>query len=78
MATATPPFSSYAMTHQGVRDLDTPIRQGGTNPLEVNVGDAERTWSALGGGALFAAGLMKGGILGTAMLWSAASPATAT
>jgi uncharacterized membrane protein len=64
-------FSGYATTHEGVRDLNNP--RPGNDPLEVNVGEGERTWSALGGGALMAAGMLKGGGLGLALLWSGAA-----
>lgn len=49
----------YPMTHQGVRDLDHPLR-----PTRVNVGPNERTISTLGGAILAGFGLGEGGIGG--------------
>jgi len=49
----------YPMTHQGVRDLDNPIR-----PSRVNVGSSERLVSAAGGALLAGFGLGRGGLAG--------------
>lgn len=51
----------YQMTHQGVRDLDNPVRPGGP---KVNVGPTERTASSVGGALLAGLGLGKGGVMG--------------
>ncbi len=51
--------TSYPLTHQGVRDLDNPIRRSG-----VNVGPTERTASALGGAVLAGFGMWRGGVAG--------------
>jgi len=53
----------YPMTHQGVRDLDNPIR-----PTAVNVGPNERALSALSGAILAGFGLGKGGPMGLLLL----------
>ena len=66
-------ISDYPMTHQGIRDLDQPRRASWNDPMRVNVGDSERTLSALGGGALFALGLARGGCTGLALLWGGAA-----
>jgi uncharacterized membrane protein len=58
MATAI----DYPMTHQGVRDLDHPIR-----PTRVNVGAGERTASSVGGALLAGFGLARGGLFGLAL-----------
>jgi uncharacterized membrane protein len=62
----------YQMTHQGVRDLDNPIRRH-----RVNVGPDERALSTLGGAALagFALGvggfweIMLGAAAGTCLIY---------
>ncbi len=62
----------YQMTHQGLRDLDNPIRHS-----RVNVGPNERALSTLGGAALagFALGvggfweIMLGAAAGTALVY---------
>jgi len=41
--------------------------------MRVNVGDRERSLSALGGGALLTAGLLRGGCAGLALLWTGAA-----
>lgn len=51
----------YQMTHQGVRDLNSPVRP---RPAKVNVGSAERTASSVGGAVLAGLGLGKGGVAG--------------
>lgn len=51
----------YQMTHQGVRDLDNPIRP---RSAKVNVGSVERTASSVGGAVLAGLGLGKGGVAG--------------
>jgi len=66
-------ISDYATTHQGIRDLDQPRRASWNDPMRVNVGDDERMLSALGGGALLALGLVRGGCPGLAMLWGGAA-----
>lgn len=50
----------YQMTHQGVRDLDNPVRSG----PKVNVGPTERTASSIGGAVLAGLGVGKGGVTG--------------
>lgn len=72
MATAAH-LNDYRMTHQGVRDLDNPLRARPGDPLRINVGDGERALSALGGGALLTAGLSYGGCAGLAMIWGGAA-----
>lgn len=72
MAAASRP-TDYSMTHQGVRDLNQPRRASQNDPMRVNVGDNERALSALGGGALMAAGLSHGGCTGLALLWGGAA-----
>jgi uncharacterized membrane protein len=72
MAT-TSRIQDYPVTHQGIRDLDQPHRGGGRNPMPVNVGPDERVLSALGGGALAAAGLASRGWLGVGLLFAGAS-----
>jgi uncharacterized membrane protein len=57
MAEAT----TYPMTHQGVRDLDNPIRPGRPR---VNVGPNERAASTLGGAILAGLGLGSGNLSG--------------
>jgi uncharacterized membrane protein len=73
MAAMSSRISDYSTTHQGIRDLDQPRRASWNDPMRVNVGDPERTLSALGGGALFALGLARGGCPGLAMLWGGAA-----
>ena len=65
MATTTSRLPNYPMTHQGVRDLDQPRQAGRNDQMAVNVGDSERGLSAVGGGALLAAGLAYGGCPGS-------------
>jgi uncharacterized membrane protein len=50
----------YQMTHQGVRDLDRPVRP----PSRVNVGPNERAASTVGGAVLAGLGMGRGGLLG--------------
>lgn len=57
MAEAT----QYQMTHQGVRDLDNPIRPGRGR---VNVGPNERAASVLGGAILAGLGAGRGTLPG--------------
>ena len=64
--------TSNPTTHQGIRDLDQPRQASRNDPLRVNVGDNERTLSALAGGALLTAGVLRGGCPGLAMLWAGA------
>jgi uncharacterized membrane protein len=54
----------YPMTHQGVRDLNNPIRPGRSR---VNVGPTERAVSNLGGALLAGFGLGRGGVAGLAL-----------
>jgi uncharacterized membrane protein len=54
----------YPMTHQGVRDLDNPIRPG---RARVNVGPNERAASTFGGAVLAGLGLGRGDLLGLAL-----------
>jgi uncharacterized membrane protein len=72
MATASR-IRDYPMTHQGTRDLDQPRQASRNDPMRVNVGDSERTLSALGGGALLTTGLLRGGCSGLAMIWTGAA-----
>jgi uncharacterized membrane protein len=51
------------MTHQGVRNLDNPIRKGPA----INVGRNERIVSELGGAALAGFGLAQGNLAGMAL-----------
>ena len=55
---------NYPMTHQGVRDLDNPIRPGRGR---VNVGPNERAASTFGGAVLAGLGLGRGGLSGLAL-----------
>ena len=66
-------LADYPMTRLGIRDLDQPRQASRNDSLRVNVGDSERTLSALGGGALLAAGLTRGGCAGLAMTWTGAA-----
>lgn len=50
----------FPMTHQGIRDLDHPVRY---DP-RVNVGEGERTLSSIGGAMLAGLGVGRGGISG--------------
>lgn len=72
MATALR-IPDYAVNHQGIRDLDQPRQASRNDPMRVNVGDNERALSALGGGALMAAGLSYGGCAGLTALWAGAA-----
>jgi hypothetical protein len=60
----------YPMTHQGVRDLDRPIRR---IEARVNVGPDERTASTLGGSVLAGFGLAHGGLEGLLCMISGAA-----
>lgn len=60
MASAT----QFPMTHQGVRDLDNPVRPASK---KVNVGPNERMASSLGGAVLAGAGVGQGGLMGLAL-----------
>lgn len=51
----------YQMTHQGVRDLDNPVRP---RSAKVNVGPTERAASSVGGALLAGLGAGKGGVIG--------------
>lgn len=53
--------TTYPMTHQGVRDLDNPIRPG---RRRVNVGPNERALSTVGGAVLAGLGLSRGNLMG--------------
>jgi uncharacterized membrane protein len=66
--------ADYPMTHQGVRDLDNPIRPG-RRAGGVNVGPDERAASALGGAVLAGFGLARGDLCG--LLLAAAGGALA-
>jgi uncharacterized membrane protein len=55
---------NFPMTHQGVRDLDHPIRPGAGR---VNVGPTERALSSVGGALLAGLGAGRGGLLGLAL-----------
>ena len=72
MATASR-LTEYETTHQGIRDLDQPRQASRNDPMRVNVGEGERTLSALGGGALLTAGVSYGGCAGLAMIWGGAA-----
>jgi uncharacterized membrane protein len=50
----------YPTTHQGVRDLDHPVRYDPS----VNVGESERAMSSLGGAVLAGLGAARGGLSG--------------
>jgi uncharacterized membrane protein len=63
---------NYPMTHQGVRDLDNPIRPRSSG---VNVGPEERAASTVGGAVLAGIGLGRGGLVG--LLFAAAGGALA-
>ena len=54
----------YQMTHQGVRDLDNPVRP---HSVKVNVGPTERAASSVGGALLAGLGAGKGGVIGLAL-----------
>jgi uncharacterized membrane protein len=54
----------YQVTHQGVRDLNRPIRPAST---KVNVGPNERAMSSVGGAVLAGLGVEKGGLCGLAL-----------
>jgi uncharacterized membrane protein len=58
------------MTHQGVRDLDQPMRPGRTR---VNVGETERAFSSIGGAMLAGLGVSCGGLCGLALAAAGAS-----
>ena len=73
MATTASRLTDYPMTHQGVRNLDQPRQTEGGNPMPVNVGPNERAISAIGGGALAALGLARGGWLGLGLLFAGGS-----
>jgi uncharacterized membrane protein len=73
MAALSSRLTEFPTTHQGIRDLDQPRQSSRNDPMRVNVGDSERALSALGGGALLAAGLVRGGCGGLAMIWSGAA-----
>ena len=66
-------ITDFETTHQGVRDLDQPRQASRNDPMRVNVGDRDRSLSALGGGALLTAGLLRGGCAGLALLWTGAA-----
>jgi uncharacterized membrane protein len=66
-------ISDFETTHQGIRDLDQPRQASQNDPMPVNVGDNGRSLSALGGGALLTAGLLRGGCPGLALLWTGAA-----
>ena len=72
MAATSSRLRNYPSTHQGIRDLDQPRQVTRNDPMRSNVGDDERTLSALGGGALLTAGLIRGGISGLVMMWTGA------
>jgi uncharacterized membrane protein len=73
MATSASRITDYPPTHQGVRNLDQPRQVRGGDPMPVNVGHEERTLSTLGGGALAALGLARGGCLGLGLIWTGAA-----
>ena len=73
MATTASRITDYPTTHQGVRNLDQPHQTSGGDPMPVNVGPDERMLSTVGGGALFALGLARGGCPGLALLWTGAA-----
>jgi len=73
MAATASRLTNFSTTHQGIRDLDQPRQASRNDPMRVNVGDNERTLSGLGGGTLLAAGLMRGGLPGLAMIWTGAA-----
>jgi uncharacterized membrane protein len=51
----------YPLTHQGVRNLDNPVRP---SQSRVNVGPDERSLSKLGGAVLVGVGAGQGGLIG--------------
>jgi uncharacterized membrane protein len=55
---------NFAMTHQGVRDLDHPVRP---TAGKVNVGNTERAVSSVGGAMLAGLGVARGGLAGLAL-----------
>jgi len=73
MAATASRLTEFPTTRQGIRDLDQPRQSSRNDPMRVNVGDDERALSALGGGALLAAGLAHGGCPGLALIWSGAA-----
>ncbi len=60
MAAAT----NFAMTRQGVRDLNQPVQPAAG---QVNVGNTERALSSAGGALLAGWGLARGGLGGLAL-----------
>ena len=58
-----PAAPNYPLTHQGVRDLDHPIRRH-PGSGRVNVGPVERTVSTLTGAVLAGFGVGNGGTVG--------------
>jgi len=56
--------AQYQMTHQGVRDLNNPIRP---RAAKVNVGPNERVFSTVSGALLAGLGVGKGGLCGLAL-----------
>ena len=60
---------AFPMTHQGVRDLDNPIRpgRGRSQHSGVNVGGTERAVSKLGGAVLAGLGVGRGWLFGLAL-----------
>jgi uncharacterized membrane protein len=60
-----PASTAYPMTHQGVRDLDRPLRASRSGG--VNVGRTERMASAISGAMLVGYGLSRGSLLGYAL-----------
>ena len=56
--------SDYPLTHQGVRNLDSPRRTVDYRSKEVNVGPGERAVSTLSGAVLTGIGLGTGGTSG--------------
>jgi uncharacterized membrane protein len=56
--------TNYPLTHQGVRNLDSPRRALTAETSKVNVGSDERAVSTLSGGVLAGFALGMGGLCG--------------
>ena len=73
MAATSSRIRAYPTTYQGIRNLDQPRQSSRNDPLRINVGEGERTRSAIGGAALFGLGAAHGGCLGLGMIWTGAA-----
>jgi uncharacterized membrane protein len=71
--TLSRPAKNPLLTRQGVRNLDQFALQVRSDPMPVNIGADERVLSAVGGGAIFAMGLARGGCLGLGLVWTGAA-----